>query len=408
LKLKCRPEDFRVDEQAAVKPGGTGRFGLYVLEKRGLSTFEAIERLAWHMGRPSKAINAGGLKDKYAITRQHITIAGQAVPAIRMDGLSLKPLGRVAEPMTGAQLLGNRFRIVLRDIRNLAEADLVGARMQQAAGQGLPNYFDEQRFGSLRAGRGFIARYLIDGDPETALRLHIGSPSRLDAPAQRARRRTVEEHWGNWERLLSLLPRSSERSAVAHLCSHPGDFAGAFATTDPRLCQLFLFAYQSYIWNEILGRVLQASLGGESLFAVRYAPGRLWFFDSAPAAFLEHLAQMRLPLPTEEADYGMSEQVSAAARAALDAERISLDRFRVPDTRQFRFRAGSRPVLVRPADVAVGNAAPDELYPGRIKKQLSFTLPPGSYATLFLKYVGRDLLPGSRPARGRRQRRKRP
>ena len=160
MKLKCRPEDFFVEELAEIRPGPQGPFGLYMLEKRALSTFEAINELARKIGRPPSAISAGGLKDKYALTRQHVTIFGKPVGRLKMRGLRLDPLGRVEKPMTGAELTGNRFAIVLRDLPSGA-GKTIAERAELAARQGLPNYFDEQRFGSLRAGEGFIAPALM-------------------------------------------------------------------------------------------------------------------------------------------------------------------------------------------------------------------------------------------------------
>ena len=40
MKIKCRPEDFRVEELPIVEPGDRGRFVLYRLSKRSLGTLE--------------------------------------------------------------------------------------------------------------------------------------------------------------------------------------------------------------------------------------------------------------------------------------------------------------------------------------------------------------------------------
>jgi len=403
VKIKCRPEDFFVEELAELRPGRTGRFGLYLLEKRGLSTFEAIAELSRRLGRPASALSAGGLKDKYALTRQHLTILGKPVPPLAARGLKLEPLGRVDAPMTAAELRGNRFAVVLRDLPGPA-GRAIAERAERCARQGLPNYFDEQRFGSLRGGQGFIARRLLDGDFEGALRLHLGAPSKLDAPRVRAARRRCEELWGRWGELFRSLPRGNDRSVVSFLREHPAEFAAAFELIERRLAQLYLFAYQSFLWNEILGRVLSRRLGAGALFAVPYAAGALRFYDRAGEAEVAELRELVIPLPARNAEYAPGILGEAAAET-LAAERVALAALRLKGTEWLQFRGGARPALVFPRDLRAGSEQPDDLYPGRRKLRLDFALPPGSYATILIKFVARELLPGSRASRrgGRRR-----
>jgi tRNA pseudouridine13 synthase len=406
VKIKRVPEDFQVTEVASPTSGRKGPYGLYELEKRGLSTFEAIGALARHLRRPAKVISAGGLKDKHALTRQFLTISGKPVMRLQLKGLKLTPRGRTDRPMTGAMLEGNRFRITLRELRS-EDTELVSERARRAAEMGLPNYFDEQRFGSLRGGEGFIARKLIDGDFEGALRLHLAAPSRLDSSRQRAQRKRMAELWGDWQRAFAALPRSNERSVVNYLRDHPDKFKRAFELIEPRLAQLYLFAYQSYFWNETLAAILRADLQEADLFEIRYVAGRLAFPDRDPEGRIKDLAGLEIPLPSRKADYGEG-PVASAAHAALESAGLTLDGFRLRGMKKLRFRAGERAAWVFPQELNVSAAKPDDMYEGKCKLRLDFRLPPGSYATLLLKYVGRELLPGSRASRqaGSRNKRK--
>ena len=407
MKIKCRPEDFFVDELAEVRPGSQGPLGLYLLEKRGLSTLEAIGELARRVNRRPSDISAGGLKDKYALTRQHVTIPGRPIPPLRLRGLRLEPLGRVASPMTAAELRGNRFAIVLRDLPDGA-GRAIAERAERAAVQGLPNYFDEQRFGSLRGRKGFIARRLIEGDFEGALRMHLGSPSKLDSSNVREQRQRAERLWGRWEELFRALPKSNDRSVVAFLRDHPGEFARAFELIEHRLSQLYLFAYQSYLWNEILGRVLERQAGAGGIFRIPYAAGELRFVDRLSPELLEPLRELVIPLPARKAEYPAG-ALADSATEVLAAEQMTLERLRLKGTERLQFRGGERHALVFPANLRAAGEQPDDLYPGRRKLRLDFALPPGSYATILIKFVARELLPGSRAARnrGRRKRRNR-
>ena len=45
MKLRCRPEDFVVEELPTVEPAGHGPFTLYRMTKTGLGTLEAVEAI---------------------------------------------------------------------------------------------------------------------------------------------------------------------------------------------------------------------------------------------------------------------------------------------------------------------------------------------------------------------------
>jgi tRNA pseudouridine13 synthase len=233
--------------------------------------------------------------------------------------------------------------------------------------------------------------------------MHLAEPSRRDSSRDRARRRRLDELWGDWARAFEVLPRSNDRSVVSFLRDHPTAFARAFELIDRRLTQLYLFAYQSFVWNQTLAGLIGRTMPADALFEVRYAAGRMTFFDALGEAASEDLAGLEIPLPSRKADYGRG-PLGEAAAAALAAEEIALADFRLKGFRKLHFRAGKRRALVRPEALRIGRAEPDDLHPGRWRLRLDFALPPGSYATLLVKFIGRDLLPGSRAARRKRSR----
>ena len=58
MKLKCQPEDFRVEELPLVSPAGTGRYTFYRLSKRNIGTIEAVrgDLSELESGRPSRQL----------------------------------------------------------------------------------------------------------------------------------------------------------------------------------------------------------------------------------------------------------------------------------------------------------------------------------------------------------------
>src|SRR5262249_24973354 len=156
MKLKRIPEDFQVEEQISLRAGG-GPFALYRLTKLSLGPLEAVDAIAqrWNL-RPHELAFAG-LKDKHAQTTQYLTIRGGPRRGLRQTQLELSYVGQVAEPIHASHITGNRFAIVIRDLSK-QEAMSAGNTAAQAARGGLPNYFDNQRFGSLGESGEFIAK----------------------------------------------------------------------------------------------------------------------------------------------------------------------------------------------------------------------------------------------------------
>ncbi|MEM7519041.1 MAG: tRNA pseudouridine(13) synthase TruD, partial [Planctomycetota bacterium] len=53
FEIKTEPEDFCVDEVPLFGASGIGEHTLFTLEKRGISTWDAIRRLSSRLGLPA-------------------------------------------------------------------------------------------------------------------------------------------------------------------------------------------------------------------------------------------------------------------------------------------------------------------------------------------------------------------
>ena len=223
MKLKRQPEDFQVEELPLVAGGDRGRFAFYRLTKRGMGTLEAIEAICRRWDVAGRRVSYGGLKDRHARTVQYLTIVDGPDRALHEASFDLEPLGRLPEPYGPAQFRGNRFVVVLRDLSSEALARAVGA-LSELPRDGLPNYFDDQRFGSVGFGGEFIARAWLAGDHERALRLALAEPNPSDRPGTKAEKAILRESWGRWPEAKARLGRSHARSLVTYLVDHPSDF----------------------------------------------------------------------------------------------------------------------------------------------------------------------------------------
>ncbi len=188
--LRTQDADFRVEEIPAYEPSGAGEHVFVLIEKRGLTTPAAAERLARALDVSTRDVGWAGMKDRHAITRQWLSLPPPvSVAAVRAledfgadasaeppsgdPGAELRILDVANHPhkLRTGHLSGNRFVITVRQTEVDAERAAERARAVLAAlasGPGSPNWFGPQRFGrdgqNPALGRQLIADPAPTGD----------------------------------------------------------------------------------------------------------------------------------------------------------------------------------------------------------------------------------------------------
>jgi len=144
------PESFFVEELPAYLPSGEGAHTFVWIEKRGLTTLDAVGRLARSLGVDSRDVGYAGMKDRNATTRQWLSLPGiepSRASAAEIDGLRVLDARRHRNKLRVGHLRGNRFEVVLQEVAT-GEGAALGARLQELASHGLPNRYGRQRFGA--------------------------------------------------------------------------------------------------------------------------------------------------------------------------------------------------------------------------------------------------------------------
>ncbi len=384
MKLKQQPEDFQVEELTDVTPGGEGPFALYRLEKRGWTTPDAIQaiRRRWQLA-PGR-ISYGGLKDRHAHTIQYLSIFHGPQRRLTHHQITLEYLGRIAEPYTSRNIRANRFQVILRDLGPEETAQARQA-LDEVRRDGIPNYFDDQRFGSV-TGEEFVARLMVQGRYEEALREALTAPYEYDRAAQKQEKTILRTHWGDWTTCKARLPRSHARSLVDYLVTHPADFRGALARLRPELRGLYLSAYQSHLWNRMLARWLEQHLRPDQLIHVRQRRGDVPMFRGLEEGQRRELAQLQLPLPSARVHLDPADPRLELMRAVLAEEGLEPSQLKLKGFREMFFSKGERAALCLPAALQ-DEAGEDERHRGRLKLTFSCELPRGAYATLLVKRI---------------------
>jgi tRNA pseudouridine13 synthase len=171
--LKLLNEDFSVTELPLQLPCNAGEHLWLDVEKNGANTAFVAQQLAEAAGVQDRDVGYAGLKDRYAITRQWFSIylpKGETPELTRLQHPEFKVLGqhRHLKKLRPGDLLGNRFRIVLRDVTG--DRGAIEANLQAVAAQGVPNYFGAQRFGhdggNVEQGRAMLAREIRVRNPK--------------------------------------------------------------------------------------------------------------------------------------------------------------------------------------------------------------------------------------------------
>lgn len=394
MKLKTQPDDFEVEELSDF-PFGNGQFSVYLLTKRSLGTPEAITAIAdrWNLSR--KQISYGGLKDKHAVTRQWVTIHRGPRRDMKQDHFTLAYQGQASRSFGPHDISANRFRVVMRNLTR-AGAEQIVNQSNTIAQNGVPNYFDDQRFGSLGESGEFIAKPWCLGDYERALWLALAESNPHDRPGDKAEKQTIRDYWGRWIECKAALPKSSRRSIVTYLCDHPTRFRDALALFRQDLRSLWLAAFQSDLWNLMLSASLQQTVDASRLFKVELATADVPFYWELSGAERERLLTTSLPLPSARLHLEPGPILSLYESVLAD-EGLSLRELRVKYPRDSFFSKGERAAIVIPRDLKM-HADVDDLNAGRRRVTLQFVLPRGAYATIFVKRLTGSIQDQSQPS----------
>ena len=172
MRIKLLPEDFQVEELVRLRARQSGPYTLYRVHKQAVTTLDVQARMAHALGRPPAAVSLPALKDKTARVTQYATVHGDGPARVEGRGFVAERAGWVDRPLAPSDLLGNRFTIVVRDLGAEAARAICG-QMERVTQEGLPNYFDQQRFGSQTERGDFPGRRIILRDAEGALHAHL-------------------------------------------------------------------------------------------------------------------------------------------------------------------------------------------------------------------------------------------
>jgi len=318
-------ETFLVEELPAYLPSGQGEHTFVWIEKRELTTWDAVNTLARRLGVAPRDIGCAGLKDKHAVTRQWLSIP-RVTPEVALqagdDQLRVLQAVPHGNKLRTGHLRGNRFEVVLTELQPGEALQLV-ERLATLAREGLPNRYGDQRFGR-------------DGDNVArGLALLRGERRERDARRRRLWLSSVQSAVFN-EVLRARTEAQLLRRVLAGDVLQKAASGGVFVTEDPALDQPRLDAGEVVITGPMPGG---------------------WAKEPPPDTAARALED------------------GALAAVGVKREELAAER-ELPGTR--------RPLLVPVSDAAAVEPPTADARALRI----TFALPAGTYATVLVEALG--------------------
>ena len=361
-ELKEQVKDFVVKELASHETG-EGDHMVVQLRKQNMTTLEAIGKLSNMLHISRDRIGYAGNKDKRAVSEQYISIQGvseEDVNQIFTDEFDLEVIGEGNHIGLG-NLDANRFEIAIRDL-GLPIEDVRNRTLEiidQLDGK-FPNYFGDQRFGSARPITHQVGRHILRGEFEEAVWTYIAKPYDSE---YKSIRKTRENLWESRdpEDAAEKFPESYryEKTLLYHLNKNEEDYKGALKRLPEGLQELFIHAYQSWIFNRVLSELL-----GDEWFDPEYEIPLVGFKtdlkDNRPENMIEDI---------------------------LDEEGVSQEDFRLQEFPELRSEGSFRRAFADFRNFEILDIDEDDLNMAQNKMRVKFDLPKGCYATVLLREI---------------------
>ena len=214
MKLKQQPGDFRVDEVLRDDYlQAKGRHRVYRVTKRKLTSMEAARFLGETAGVSGSEVSMAGLKDKQGVTTQYMSIQKGKRVQYKDQELDIETVGFGRDALSSHDSHGNAFQIIARDL-GPTEVVKIRSSLDSVREHGLPNYFDEQRFGNLRHNQGWIAKGLMLGQTDQALKRLLTAVSDFDKDRDISMKVALARKWGDWRACRDIAGRFGQRPGM--------------------------------------------------------------------------------------------------------------------------------------------------------------------------------------------------
>lgn len=285
-KLFEREEDFKVQEieedgvvlklereEKQEIEGEKKDYLLFTLVKRGISTPEAVKLIARNLHISFKRVAYNGNKDKRALTSQRMSIFKFDSEKLKLENerIFFRDIVYSNDPCKIGKLYGNHFTVTVKKLENSVQ-EL--QEIVEETAKGIPNFYGPQRFGASSLNIG-ISRNIIKRDFKSAF-YDLVLKERAESQLNQQKRTEIRDLFSPYlegseidrekaKEALSNLPGFMyfEKESLQYLLQHKNDYIGAIRMMPKYIRLLVIQAYQYYIFNRTLSKLLENKKANE-------------------------------------------------------------------------------------------------------------------------------------------------
>jgi len=398
--LKTLPEDFIVREiSSPPRQKDNGDYSIATVTARNWETNRMVRLMSRSMGVSRDRIGFAGTKDKRAVTTQLMSVYGteELWKKVDLKDIEIKDIYRGASGIDIGDLIGNDFEITVKDctmdpalIKDTVEADI---SIIKKTG-GFPNYFGVQRFGAVRPVTHLVGERLVRGDIEGAVRTYISFTTEEEAEELRLKRKELETtDVSEWNTIFPTIPPAMafEKMMVGVLVNEPEDWVGAIEILPTNLQMMFVHAYQSWLFNEMLSRRMDAGMPlnapVEGDIIIPLDANRIPQHENPILTTSKNIDLVTRQIRAGRAfvtitlfgsDGELAEgEMGEIERKVIEENRLTHDDFIIPELSRCTSKGSRREILCPLKDI--NSSFNEEGY------SLKFSLPKGNYATCLLR-----------------------
>lgn len=348
---------------------------LYVdLEKRGLSTTQAINQLSRFLRISQKKIGYAGLKDKRAITSQKISIyepLKERISKFYYKNIKIYNPSFEEKEITIGDLKENKFVVTIRQVEKQKDLEkIVNECINQIKQKGIINYYGEQRFGGIREITHRVGKLFLQRKYKDAVLLYLTETNDYEEEHIKKAREDLKKDL-DYKKHAANFPIKAgfEKQMLNHLANQPEDYLGAITCLPKGVQYLFIHAYQSYLFNQLINLRIEKGHGLEKIEGDKIIDNKTY-----------------LPIFGFETTFSLK-KAGELERELLRKEGISILDFKNQDCGALSSKGEYRKITSKIKTINLEEITEDELHENKQKIRLSFILDKGQYATNVLREI---------------------
>jgi len=402
-KLRTTPDDFFVKEISQYPPAkDEGNYTIAEITVTNWETNTFIKEISDRLKISRNRISFAGTKDKRAKTTRVMSfykVPKEKLSDIKIKDVSVDNIYYSDQQIKIGELLGNRFEITIRNIEhNIKTEQIQNIVSFINEKQGFPNFYGVQRFGTIRPVTHIVGEYIVRNDFKKAVMTYVANPI-VGENENNYKLRERLQKTNNFSEALTTYPNelNFEKAILNKLVVNPDDFVGALMQLPKNLLTMFIYAYQSYIFNKILserikkGLSLDKAIVGDIILPVRnnvldeneLIPTTENNIEKINKQIAKGKAFVSGLLFGSDSKFS-SGKMGEIEHKIIEKEKIDQRDFIVPEI-PFLSSSGSRRPILSPVSNIEFELIKDDFNKDKLALRLKFDLKKGSYATSFLR-----------------------